>query len=416
MCMTNHKTHTTDMDKGIDQNIIYDWEDLLKQFSKGEWITTERMQTFMQIAGFGRKELAASNILSFLFDAKQPHGLGNILTRALYDLYKAKNTSKEALTNPINESTEIIKVETEHYTENNKRIDILIETDNHVICIENKIFAPLYNDLKEYKNTVEKLAKVGGKEYLCFLLSPREDPSKDIKGFIPITYRKLFDKAANYMHKLDIYNKDKHFLYLQLFYDLFQSIEDLTHDERMKEKFQEFLSANSCEQIPSLVGNLRDYMRLVIDQVNSKLSDKNELENITHDIWKGTSYGLDEYTLVHDVVVADEGHFKIDTLLNLKEGKWQIRIGDREKNFLEKHLKKMGLDNKRKYKRILKKDYLGIDNIESSLRRKGIFVDETTHKDEQYLYIYIDVIGNDIDTIVNIISGKLNDIIEKLLG
>ena len=414
--MTNHKTHTNKMSEGIDQSIIYNWEGLLKEFSNGEWITTERMRTFMQIAGCGHKELAASNILSFLFDAKQPHGLGNILTRALYDLSVEKGTNKKALTHPINESTEIIKVETEYSTKNNKRIDILIESDSHVICIENKIFAPLYNDLKEYKNTVEKLADDDNKEYLCFVLSPSGYPPKDTKGFISITYSELFDKATNYMHKLNIYNKDKHFLYLQLFYDLFQSIEDLTHDERMKEKFRDFLSDNNCEQVPSLVGNLRDYMRSVIDQVNSKLSDKNKLENIKQDLWKSKSYGLDEYTLVHDVVVAEEGHFKIDTLLNLKEGKWQIRIGDREENFLEKHLKKMGLDNKQKYKRILKMDYLGIDNIESSLRRKGIFVDETTHKDKQYLYIYIDVIGNDIDTIVNIISGKLNDIIEKLLG
>ena len=416
--MTNYETHTNtaDMNKDIDQDRIDDWKDLLENFSKGEWITTERMQTFMQIAGCERKEFAASNILSFLFDAKKPHGLGNILTRALYDLSKEKEIEGEALVHPIDESTEIMAVHTEYSTKNNKRIDILIETDSHVICIENKIFAPLYNDLKEYKNTVKGIAKDGGKEYLCFLLSPRKRPPEDTKGFIPIIYSELFDKATNYMHKLDIYNKEKHFLYLQLFYDLFQSIKDLTHDERMKEKFQDFLSKNGCEQIPSLVGNLRDYMRSVINQVNSKLSDKNKLENIKQDLWKSKSYGLDEYTLVHDVVVAEEGHFKIDTLLNLKEGKWQIRIGDREENFLEKHLKKMGLDNKRKYKRILKMDYLGIDNIKSSLRRKGIFVDETTHKDKQYLYIYIDVIGNDIDTIVNIISGKLNDIIEKLLG
>ena len=416
--MTNYKTHTntTDMDKYIDQNRIDDWKDLLENFSKGEWITTERMQTFMQIAGCERKEFAASNILSFLFDAKKPHGLGNILTRALYDLYKVKSTSKEELTNPIKESTEIMAVHTEHPTKNNKRIDILIETDSHVICIENKIFASLYNDLKEYEDTAKDLADKGSKEYLCFVLSPWKEPPGDTKGFIYITYSELFDKATNYMHKLDIYNKEKHFLYLQLFYDLFQSIEDLTHDENMKDQFQEFLSANSCEQIPSLVGNLRDYMRSVINQVNSKLSDKNELENITHDIWKGTSYGLDEYTLVHDVVVVEEGHFKIDTLLNLKEGKWQIRIGDREKNFLEKHLRNKGLYNKQKYKRILKKDYLGIDNIKKSLTNKGIFVDEKKYSDKQYSYIYIDVTGNDIDTIVNIISGKLNDIIEKLLG
>ncbi len=404
------------MSTDIDQYRIDNWEQLLENFSKGEWITTERIPTFMQIAGCGHKELAASNILRFLFDTKQPHTLGNILTRALYDLYEEKKTKKEALVHPFDESTEIMAVHTEYSTKNNKRIDILIETDSHVICIENKIFAPLYNDLKEYKDTVEGLAKDGGKEYLCFVLSPWKNSPGDTKDFIYITYSELFDKATNYMNKLDIYNKEKHFLYLQLFYDLFQSIEDLTHDERMKEQFEEFLSKNGCEQISLLVGNLRDYMKSVIDLVNSKLSDKNELENITHDIWKGMSYGLDEYTLVHDVVVAEEGHFKIDTLLNLKEGKWQIRIGDREKNFLEKHLRDKELYNKQKYKRILKKDYLGIDNIESSLISKGIFTDEKSYKDKQYSYIYIDVTGNDIDTIVNIISNKLNDIIERLLG
>ena len=416
--MTNYETHTntTDMNKDIDQNTINSWQGLLKEFSKGEWITTERMRTFMQIAGCGHKELAASNILSFLFDTKQPHGLGNILTRALYDLYEEKKTKKEALVHPIDESTEIMAVHTEYPTANNKRIDILIETDSHVICIENKIFASLYNDLKEYEDTAEDLADKGSKEYLCFVLSPWKEPPGDIKGFIYITYSELFDKATNYMHKLDIYNKEKHFLYLQLFYDLFQSIEDLTHDENMKDQFQKFLYANNCEQIPSLVGNLRDYMRSVIDQVNSKLSDKNQLENITQQIYDEKHQGLDEYALVHDVVVAEEGHFKIDTLLNLKEGKWQIRIGDREKNFLENHLIDKELYNKQKYKRILKKDYLGIDNIKKSLTNKGIFTDEKKYSDKQYSYIYIDVTGNDIDTIVNIISNKLNDIIEKLLG
>ena len=93
--------------------------------------------TFLDIAGYPRYENVISNILLFLFNDKI-HSFGNLWIKSLLECYR--NISG------LDMNLDIINVnyaDREVSTKDNKRIDLVIETNKYLILIENKIDAAI---------------------------------------------------------------------------------------------------------------------------------------------------------------------------------------------------------------------------------------------------------------------------------
>ncbi|NJB84197.1 PD-(D/E)XK nuclease family protein [Wenyingzhuangia aestuarii] len=151
----------------------------------------ELQKTYLEILEVHDKEVPIANLLAFFFRNKEVHGLGDLFIKSLlktkiYELDIKKypystdtlisqgNTEKEQqlMFNSISN----VKVETEVKTskdkDNNKRIDILIDTDKFVICIEFKINHKLNNPLETYKHHIAKTYKDSDKQIFYIVLTP----------------------------------------------------------------------------------------------------------------------------------------------------------------------------------------------------------------------------------------------------
>ena len=74
-----------------------------------------------------------SNILAFFLEPGRPHGLGTLFLDAIAQIGAIQNQGEAIDSN--------ISVDREARTDAGNRIDILVQSDSHVILIENKIFA-----------------------------------------------------------------------------------------------------------------------------------------------------------------------------------------------------------------------------------------------------------------------------------
>ncbi len=183
------------------------------------------VQTFLEISGFPQWENVCSNILAFYFNPNKPHKLDDLLLISLIETINSKQNEivkilTEAELNKlckveiVNKSS--IKIHRE-YPANSKRIDIVIETDVFVFGIENKIGAMLYNDLKQYTDSICKLAN--GKFYLGIVLSVKKE--NPFAKFISITYTEFFQQIEKNISKY-MYHADSKFLSMLL--DFMQTI------------------------------------------------------------------------------------------------------------------------------------------------------------------------------------------------
>ena len=126
--------------------MLQQWAELLDEF-RGLPPRLKPLPTFLEFSGCKRKEEVYSDILAFYLDPGKPHGLGTLFLDAL----------AQAGGIPNHGPWTGVSVEREKRTHNGNRIDILIESDNHVIVIENKIFAPVDNPFDDYKSFAETL-------------------------------------------------------------------------------------------------------------------------------------------------------------------------------------------------------------------------------------------------------------------
>ena len=167
---------------------------------------SEPKKTYLEILKVHDKEVPIANLLAFFFKNDKLHGLKDLFIRALlktkyYELdIKESPTSIGTLISQIespNEQKKIlnsireIKVKTEEPTnkdnqDSNKRIDILIETKDFVICIEFKINHDLNNPLKTYENHIRKSFKNSDKRFFFIVLTPvkKEANVSNVKSYL----------------------------------------------------------------------------------------------------------------------------------------------------------------------------------------------------------------------------------------
>lgn len=231
-------------------------EEYLKLLGEFESLPKEiRSESIFDIAGYPHYENVASNILAFFLNPNNEHGLGQLILSSLLNLSGASEKKQSN-----------VQVSRESYTINGGRLDILIETDNQLIGIENKIYHHLANDLADYSESLDKWAQPNQLSVVKIVLGIRKE--QESFGFLCITYEELFSKVKERLGSYATTSSQKWLLYL---IDFISTIEKLKGDDMEFNENDKFFIENE-ERVNSLVNARNTFLF----KLNSKVRELQE--------------------------------------------------------------------------------------------------------------------------------------------
>lgn len=301
-------------------------KNLLEEFKKVPIDTKTDEPSFMEISGYPHFENVCSNILQFFFRTDEVHGMKDLLIRALFKAAGKKYPHELSVNDVLREQTTI----------NNNRLDIVIETDEFLIGIEVKIFAQLYNDLKDYSDFINSIAN--GREVVKILLTLQDIPSN--QDFISVTFNTFFQNINNLIGQYWEKANPKYLIYLK---DFIQTITRIGSSREMNKELMDFFKENmkDAEMFFKCISDLRKELRRQVQDLGKTIN----FDNVRCKQWfYRTPYELFD-TLVHDIEVGD-AIIAIDTIINpmgwrinmflRKCGSNQLKNIDELKNWLVK--------------------------------------------------------------------------------
>lgn len=234
-----------------------------------------KKKTFMDVSGYPHYENVSSNILAFYFDPLEEHGFNSLVINSFI-----KVLIKKGLNIRFVEDTEKININREYITEKGNRIDLVLQNQDFVIGIENKIDASVYNDLEDYANTLNKL----NKNSIKILLSVNDNSKKILDTeFINITYNELFNQLNSDLEEYQ--NKDnKWYIFIKEF---IKNLENYEGGLEMEEEILNWLKINKTK-IDDL-DKLRESATRSIERKEEKLKTllEEKLKVNFIKIWKG---------------------------------------------------------------------------------------------------------------------------------
>jgi hypothetical protein len=205
--------------------------------------------TYLDICKYsGRRfEEIGSRILAFYFQPSNEHGLRILLIESLFEAIKYYQEYID----------DNIQINTEENADG-KRLDILIENNDWVIGIENKIWANVYNPLDKYKKRIEQYDKPNNFKILLSLHEiTNKDELKNIhkNGFFIVPYEIYFDLIKKNIGK---YISDANMKYIFFLYDFMQTLENMKGNNIMNKEMDAFFRENS-ERLDKLFDNYQEY-------------------------------------------------------------------------------------------------------------------------------------------------------------
>jgi PD-(D/E)XK nuclease superfamily len=242
----------------------------------------KREPTFMEIAGYPHFENVCSNILAFYLQPSNEHGFGTLFLDVLATL--------------IDEEIVIdgqgVEVRREDFTGIGNRIDLVIESDNYVFGIENKINAYENNPFWDYSAHLNSLSN--GRQVCKVLLSLRSvQPSPKLDGFKPICYEDFFQKVVANIGSYFLTAHEPHVTFLRDFIQTMQNHQQVTTMDRQRLEYFRDNHENIAALLNEVEG-LRNDMRRKTQQLKEMVAVK-DLSNydIVSGLWKSSKNTID---------------------------------------------------------------------------------------------------------------------------
>ena len=152
-------------------------------------------QTIFGIGSRGYYENPTSDVLAFFCDSEGEHGLGSLMMDALFDALIVSNP--ESVDFDFSDFSIITEPEREVFTEDNKYIDILLEGNDWVMVIENKVFHKLNNPFESYQQHIYSEEQYQRKHPIFVVLSPKGNAPTGWLGLsYPIFLESIREKLA----------------------------------------------------------------------------------------------------------------------------------------------------------------------------------------------------------------------------
>ena len=215
--------------------------ELLEMFKPLVGSKQQSEQTLMQISGYPRRENVYSSLLCFFLDTEKEHGFRDLFVRSLLECTSQAVTNRKYHTE---------YVDTECQTEKNNRVDIVFETDTHVVGIENKIDHVVNNNLCDYEAYIEALATESGKSHICILLTLKENTGAMINElFYHITYKTFIKQIKKNLGQYVVSASTKWIVFLN---DFIKTLENLQEVQKMDKELLSFFNDN-WEAVESLL-------------------------------------------------------------------------------------------------------------------------------------------------------------------
>ncbi|WP_417706251.1 PD-(D/E)XK nuclease family protein [Rheinheimera aquimaris] len=158
------------------------FKQLLEEFRQLQPMDVPELSIF-SIGSKGYYENPTTDILAFFFDSNAQHQLGDTALKALINCLPNEYHELDTVLSEIPER--------EVSTKAGKRIDLLLEGNNWVMVLENKIFHQQNNPFNDYEQYVreEKKSRFGSKQAIFVVLSPNGE--KPDSGWYGISYSML---------------------------------------------------------------------------------------------------------------------------------------------------------------------------------------------------------------------------------
>ena len=245
------------------------YEELLKADLK---VIPEKVTTLFDIAGFPNYETVMSNFYSFYLDPNGQHGFNDLFISALSDIIERKTKGLSVIAN-----SKICYTEREVYTDNGKYIDIVVREPSesgdrveNAIIIENKVNAPVKNDLIKYYNSIEV-----NKNKIGVVLSLRQEADLP-EEFINITHDEFINQveqsSGSYFLNADL----KQTVILKEF---IQNIKNMSQTKDLKEHYEFFFKhQDKIKKISDLYSTIKSDIFKQVDDVCEKLNLGLELQ------------------------------------------------------------------------------------------------------------------------------------------
>lgn len=254
------------------QKLIDDFNDLKIKERSG--------LTFLEIAKCPHLENVWSNILAFFCNPNNEHNLFDLILNSIFETAGRKAT----ISNFKN-----IRVRTEYPTNLGNRIDIVVFADNFILGIENKVDASLYNDLQDYSNTIEGLAKPQDLTAHKIVLSKNRVTTTN--GFINIIYSDLIKNIKKNIGDFTAYSDTKYLIFL---FDFLKNIENNINSQSMVDNLEVInFFHNNIDKVNRLLEYHNKFNLDLIQKLNSIHSYVNQenIRTILSSINKQTQFG-----------------------------------------------------------------------------------------------------------------------------
>ena len=146
-------------------------------------------KTIFSIGGRGYYEDPTSDVLAFYLDPNEEHGLGDLVLQSLVTV--------SAMGDKIRWNKDAqFAIYREVSTNEKNRIDLLIECDEWVLVIENKIYHEAINPFKDYERYIEDEYENIAAHFI--LLSPKDSKINDVgEVWKSVNYKDFIEKIES---------------------------------------------------------------------------------------------------------------------------------------------------------------------------------------------------------------------------
>ncbi|NGP89677.1 PD-(D/E)XK nuclease family protein [Fodinibius halophilus] len=281
------------------------------------------MPTIFEISGYPHYEDVISNVLQFFLKSDYDHGFSSIFVESLLDTVDGEESSS------MPSDSSVLNVEREVTTKKNNRIDLVIETENRCIAIENKIYHHLYhNDLQDYQDYIKREYPDHQYTFIVLSLGQKEKPEDwEENEFKFITYDAFFDQLEGRLDEVIPKADAKVGIYLR---DLIKTIRNMNKRTQLTMEFINFLSENR-EEVESLYNNAFKKFKKEIEAKADEVEELVTLEGTGFSSSTYTEKGKLKYVRSFQRVVNWEGsEYKIQIKLRLTPKEYRMEIWDRK--------------------------------------------------------------------------------------